>query len=936
VEAAFGKSYRMKIRILWLLALAAATSACLGVRGPPRFGDLRTEARPLEFRHDIRRYVINNGISVVLLPDPRTNLVTVDARYRVGASDDPAGRAGLAHLVEHLTFEARTETERVSLANRLGEAALQHNAFTNHDVTHYTATALSHRLADVLELEAQRLEMNCAQLDDAVFSRERDVVLEEIAERRTPWSELHLEVSRQVWGERHPYARGVGTQEVADATKDEACHFINSHYTPDRLMLVVTGDFDPDQVSHTIGKRFSRIPRKGGATQAPVQKVSLTGTRSRHQADIDGAVAIVFFSAPPWGSEEAVLHQLALRQLSQVLARADAEHSWLTDVSIGIHGAGRAQLTAVTLSVDDPERLDDAVDELFSRAPSMFEDLGPYQVASLLGRLHTGYVTSYESFLARGAWLADYLTYTQHNGFMVHELEALSNTTLTEANLYAQVRFSRTRSHVALVKPSGKPAAATRTAVASDQEPDLAPWRAPVDPLEATRPLPAPTRRVRGKVEELTLENGLRVLLAPDPTSALVDVRLVFPHGSASDPFNRRGQATAAATLLEYDPARRYRVSEWLLLKWGLSVGTQLDLDVYETSTVFKAWGSANRAEWHVWRMLWQIDQCIYPDEDVEKFRDDAVRDSADEAEPAEVLARERLFGTGHPYATPLAGDAWSWLTADELERYRLAYYVPRGATLIIAGGFEAEAMRKHVQTLFAPWSDAPVQPPATVPAAQPAVGPTWIGVRDPSRTQVGLEVAFATSSEPDRDQAARLVLGEMIEDRLRLVREGMGASYGVHASYSAGTGGGVFYVSSDLEPARAAKAAKAITSELQALSTGAGAMAEDFVRARRRALAFVLADAAGVTAVADELEYNVRRGLPVDHFDQLALAISKLTPAEVATVAAADLNRRHMVVSVTAPPEQLEALMTALGASEPRLFDKEQESEGKKKPRKK
>jgi zinc protease len=187
--------------------------------------------------------------------------------------------------------------------------------------------------------------------------------------------------------------------------------------------------------------------------------------------------------------------------------------------------------------------------------------------------------------------------------------------------------------------------------------------------------------------------------------------------------------------------------------------------------------------------------------------------------------------------------------------------------------------------------------------------------------------VAFATSSDPSRDQAARLVLREMVRDRLRIVREGMGASYGVEASYSAGTGGGVFSVESELDPMRAPKAAAAILSELEALRTQAGAMAEDFVRARRRALARALADAAGATAVADELEYDVRSGVPLDQIDQLALAISKLTPTDVATVAAADLDLRHRVVSISATPERLDGVMTVLGATEPRIFDKERPS---------
>lgn len=915
----------MTTRFLLLIALATATSACLGSRGPPRFGELRANPRPFQFRHDIRLYSVDNGMTVALLPDRRTNLVTVDARYRVGASDDPTGRAGLAHLVEHLTFEARTGTDQASLADRLGEAALQHNAFTSHDVTHYTATALANRLTDVLELEAQRLEITCAQIDDNVFSRERDVVLEEVAERHTPWSDLHLEIMRAVWGQHHPYARDLGTHEVADATKDEACRFLGSHYAPDRLMLVVTGDFDPDRVAHAIGKRFTRITRKSTAAQAPAQEAMLTGTRSWHRADVDDAVAIVFFSAPSWGGEDAVLHQLALKQLRRIMAQADTEHTWITDVSVTAQGTGQAQLALVTVSVDDPKRLEAAVNEIFKRAPSMFADVSPYQASNLLGQLQTAYAASYESFATRGAWLVDYLTYTRHHGFMVPELEALSNTSMADANRYVQERFVRNKSHVALVKPSGQPATATLGAVASGREPDLAPWRAPVDLLEAQHPLPPPATRLSDTIDEMTLDNGLRVLLAPDPTSSLVDVRLVFPHGPASDPPERRGRATAAATLLELNPYRRYRAGDVFLLGWGLSVGTQLDLAVYETSTVFKARGASNLADWHVWRLLWLIDQCGYSDNAVETFRDDAVRASTDDIDPAEALTRQLLFGAGHPYsAQPPTGEQWSWLTPNELERYRQTYYVPRGATLLVTGGFEVEAMRRHVRALFAPWSDSAVLPPTTIPVARPAQGPSWVGTRDPSRTQVSLEVAFATSSDPDRDQAARLVLREMVSDRLRIVREGMGASYGVQVAYAAGTGGGAFYIESDLDPVRAAKAATAIIAELEALRTAAGTMAEDFVRARRRALAKALADAAGVTAVADELEYGARRGLPIDYFDHLALAISKVTPAEVATVAAADLNPHHRVVSVAAPPERLDGVMTALGATEPRLFDKE------------
>jgi zinc protease len=553
------------------------------------------------------------------------------------------------------------------------------------------ATALADRLQDVIELEAQRLEMTCAQIDDEVFSRERDVVLEEVAERHTPWSDLQDEISRAVWGKDHPYARG--THQVAEATKDDACRFFSGHYAPDRLMLVVTGNFDLDKARDAIRNPSTSV-----------------------------------------GSKDAVMHTLALQRLRQVMARADEENDWITDVRVATQRSGQAQLTLVTISVNDPKRLDDAVKELFARAPKIFADLSPYQAARLLGQLRNRYVASYESFETRGAWLADYLTYTRHNGFMVAELDALTRTSVPDADHYAQTLFVRSNSHVALVEPSGKTVTATPAAVASGHELDLAPWRAPVEPMEAQRPIPAPATRVSDTLEERVLANGLRVLLAPDPTSTLVDARLVFPYGSASDPPDRHGRASAVAHLLEPNPHRRYSMHDALMLDWGLSVGTQLDHEVHETSTVFSARGTSNRADWHVWHLLWLIDQCNYMDESVESFRDTIARAKAHEGNSAKALVLQLLFGAGHPYATPPpASEAWSWLTSDELERYLQTHYVPRGATLIVTGGFEVKAMWLLVEELFGPWRDLPA-----------------------------LMVAFATSSDPTRDQAAWLVLNEM------------------------------------------------------------------------------------------------------------------------------------------------------------------------------
>src|SRR5262245_18279565 len=80
---------------------------------------------------------LSNGMRVVLLPDPASPLVEVDVRYAVGWIDDPAGKEGLAHLVEHLQYLGRHGgADEPSFSAVLRAHSISHNAFTSFESTH--------------------------------------------------------------------------------------------------------------------------------------------------------------------------------------------------------------------------------------------------------------------------------------------------------------------------------------------------------------------------------------------------------------------------------------------------------------------------------------------------------------------------------------------------------------------------------------------------------------------------------------------------------------------------------------------------------------------------------------------------------------------------------------------------------------------------------
>src|SRR5882724_10147293 len=103
----------------WWILMVMALAACTSPRRNVRFGSLVADQRSLDYKPGIVRWTLPNKLTVAAMPDDRANLVSVEVRYLVGAADDPPGKTGLAHLVEHIMLERRDEPSGPSVNNRL-------------------------------------------------------------------------------------------------------------------------------------------------------------------------------------------------------------------------------------------------------------------------------------------------------------------------------------------------------------------------------------------------------------------------------------------------------------------------------------------------------------------------------------------------------------------------------------------------------------------------------------------------------------------------------------------------------------------------------------------------------------------------------------------------------------------------------------------------
>ncbi len=208
------------------------------------------------------RFMLQNGMDCLVIPDHRAPVVTHMVWYRVGSADEEPGKSGLAHFLEHLMFKGTEKNPSGHFSKILASLGGQENAFTGNDYTAYFQRVTRDHLEQVMSFEADR--MTGLVLNDKVVNSERDVVLEERRMRtdNSPAAQLG-EAMQATLFVNHPYGRPVigWEQEIKKLNREEALAFYRRYYAPNNALLVVAGDVTPDEVKTLAEKIYGPIPR---------------------------------------------------------------------------------------------------------------------------------------------------------------------------------------------------------------------------------------------------------------------------------------------------------------------------------------------------------------------------------------------------------------------------------------------------------------------------------------------------------------------------------------------------------------------------------------------------------------------------------------------------------------------------------------------------
>ncbi len=206
-------------------------------------------------------FTLENGMEVVVVPNHRAPVVVHMVWYRVGAADDPVGKSGIAHFLEHLMFKGTPSYPDGEFSRLVARHGGNENAFTSQDYTGYYQKVAKERLGLVMALEADR--MTNLVLSDEVVLPERDVIIEERRSRvdNDPGALLGEQIAAAQYL-AHPYGVPIigWEHEMRALTTEDALAFYRRYYAPSNAVLVVSGDITLAELKPLAEKHYGVIP----------------------------------------------------------------------------------------------------------------------------------------------------------------------------------------------------------------------------------------------------------------------------------------------------------------------------------------------------------------------------------------------------------------------------------------------------------------------------------------------------------------------------------------------------------------------------------------------------------------------------------------------------------------------------------------------------
>ena len=914
---------------LAFLALALGVAAAFPAVAQRPARTTRTRARaaePAPITIPYQRFVLKNGLTLLVHEDHKAPIVAVNIWYHVGSKNERPGRTGFAHLFEHLMFNGSEHfnDDYFQPFERIG--ATDQNGTTNQDRTNYFENVPTNALDIALWMESDRMGHLLGAIDTAKVNEQRGVVQNEKRQgENQPYGKVNELMTEGTYPAGHPYSWSVigSMEDLNAASVEDVKQWFRTYYGPNNAVIALAGDITPETARQKVEQFFGDIPATPPIAKQETWIAPRTGSHREIMQDrVPQARIYKEWNIPEYGSADAdyldlVTDVLAAGKTSRLYKRLVYDDQIATDVIAYVdlrEIGGQLVIRATAKPNGDLARVERAIDEELAR----FIQAGP--TASELRRIKTqsraNFIRGIERIggfggksdvLARNEVFtgsADHYLVTQRRiaTATAGELKSAATRWLSDGDWVLEVRPYPTFETAA----SG----ADRTKL-----PDAG------TPPDARFPA----------IARATLPNGLRIVLAERHSIPQVQLTLLVDAGYAADQFAAPGTASLALDMLDEGTTRRtaLQISDTLSqLGAQLFTSSQLDVSRVALSTLKENLDPALDVFADV------LLNPSFPQADFQRQqRQRLARIQREKVQPVQMALRvfpQLLYGANHAYGNPLTGSGTeasvSAMTRDDLMRFHRTWFKPNHATLVIVGDVALAEIQPKLTRLFSGWraGDVPQKNVSTV-ADQPR-SLVYILDRPGAEQSIIFAADLAAPKANSREyaiEAMTSLLGGQFTSRVNMnLREAKHWSYGAFTFVWDARGQRPFIAYAPVQTDKTKESMIEVDKELRGILGPKPVTADELAKAQANLTLTLPGNWETMDAVQGSLEQLVTFGLDDHYYETYAQRVRALTLPDAAGAAQETIRPDHLVWVVVGDRSKIEAGIRELNFGEIRFLD--------------
>ncbi len=859
----------------------------------------------------VKKTILANGLTVLTKEIRTAPVVSVQVWYRVGSRNESAGLNGISHQLEHLMFKGTQERplQFGRLFSALGSAF---NAFTSYDMTAYFGTVSQNKLEALLTLEADRM-VNTLITEEQLASEKRVVISELQGYENNPEYRLSRAVMQAAFP-TSPYGLPVGGSkaDVAAFSLDNLQTYYRQFYAPNNAVLVITGDVDTEQALEQVQQTFGKIPSTALTSPTPAVQPAVAASSPIVLQEPGSAFLLEMVYPLP-----DALHpdNAALEVMDTILSGGRSSRLYQAVVESGL--ASNMTAYAATLlehgwydisAVAAPEQPLAEIERVILAAIADLQQQ-PVRTAELeraKTQLQAHFILRNRDIDNQASQLAHDQLITGDYQYSDRHLAAIQQVTAADVQRVVQAYLDPTKRTVGWFEPTELTDQPALPGGGLQTSEDFSPGE-PVDPAEVARYLPAFSAQVSSASQTLPdlliLENGLRVLLLPDTSTATVTLAGHIQAGNCFDGFARPGVASLTAENLLNGTTKHDALA---LAERLENCGAGLDFNAYREGVDIDGYALAADLPLLLTTLAEVLRESIFPADQLELTRQQALSDLQIELDDPQRLGRrmfqQAIYPAEHPFASFPTLESLQAITHAEVLTFYQQFYGPEAVLLALVGNFDPAAVRSLLKDLFGSWQLAQPALALAFPTVALPATTTYQHFSLPGKSQDVTYLGYPGISRHDPHIYAALVLnqvlgGDTLSSRLGAeIRDRQGLTYGIYSYFAAGQQPGPFLIQIQTDPADT-EAAIASTLKLIEQLRQDGISSAELATAQRTLIDSYPVELANLDNLARMILANAVYGLPLAEIRQFPDRLAAVTLAEVNQAIASLIHPDQMVV---------------------------------------